>query len=232
MGLVALNVFPRSTQGKNANRRTRAAGRIPGVLYGGSRDCTNVEIDTVEFTKVMGSIAGSSVIFDLHQENTNEDSIALMRELQKNPVTDEVMHIDLFEIPRGEPITVDVKLEMTDESLAIKHGEAVLAQILDSVEVSCLPRELPESIPVSLEGLEVNDKVYVKDLTTPAGEIVSDPEAMILSLSTPTVFVEETIETEDEEGLEGAEDAEGEEGAEGEAADKKAGSEDAPKAKD
>jgi len=173
----------------------------------------NVEVDDHEFGRIMSALAGSSVIFALHQEGADDEPIALLREMQTNPVTDEILHIDLFEIPRGVPINVDVILDITGESAAISRGDATLAKVIDSVEISCLPRELPESIPVSIEGLEVNDKVYVKDLETPAGEIVTDGDAMVLSLKTPVVFIEEEEEEEGIEGEAAEEGAEGEEGA-------------------
>ncbi len=209
MALVELNVYPRHTTGKNANRRTRMAGRIPAVLYGQGKDSVTIEVDSAEITKAMAAVYGSSVIFSLNQESADDDSIALLREIQRHPVKDTILHIDLFEIPRGVHIVAPVRIEVEGESLAVKRGDANVAQILDSIEVRCLPRELPDVVKVDVTGLELGDRLYVKDLEISAGEIINDAEALVLLLKAPTIYVEE------EEVAEG-EVAEGEEIAEGE----------------
>lgn len=214
MALVELSVYQRQTVGKNANRRSRAAGRIPAVIYGSNKKTNHIELDSLEITKLLTSAAGSSVIFALKQEDSDEDAIALLREVQRNPVNDNILHIDLFEIPRGVTITAPVRIELKGESLAIKRGDANLSMVMDQVEISCLPRELPEVISFDISELDLGDRVYVKDLSTEAGEITSDPETLVLLLKAPTIFVEEVPEAAEGEEVEGEE---GEEPAEGEA---------------
>jgi len=209
MGLINLDVFPRSTTGKNANRRTRAAGRVPAVLYGKDREAANMELDKHAFTVILSHMAGSAAIFRLIQEGNDEENIALLREVQQNPVTDEILHVDLMEIPRGVDVTVEVALHVIGTSQAVKNNEGSVAMSLNEIEISCRPSELPDFIEVSIEGLELHDKIFVKDLTTPVGEIVSDPEALVLNIKPAAAIIEE--EEEGEEGAEGAEGAEGEE---------------------
>ena len=115
MGLVNLSIRPRSTTGKNANRRTRAAGHVPAVVYGRDRETATVELDSQEFGKAMTRLGGRAAIFNLEQEGVEEEHIALLREVQRNPVTDEVLHVDLMEIPRGVAVTVAVSVEVTGE---------------------------------------------------------------------------------------------------------------------
>jgi large subunit ribosomal protein L25 len=207
MALVKIHVYNRETSGKNENRRTRAAGHIPAVLYGNERPATKVQLDTHEFTRIMQKTGGGAVIFDLDVEGADENPIALLRELQQHPVSDEYLHVDLFEIPRGKKVEVEVPLVHEGEPPAVKFNEATVVQLLDTVTVRCLPRDLPEQITVDVSGLALNDSLYVKDLVTPAGEIVDDPETQILVLKAVSLFLE------DEEKAEAA----GEEGAEGEA---------------
>lgn len=212
MGLVKLNVYPRSTKGKNENRRTRAAGHTPAVLYGNDREATSVQVDTVEFTHIMKKSGGRSVIFDLNVEGESENPIALMREVQAHPVTDEVFHVDLYEIPRGVPVEVPVAVVPVGEPQAVKFGDGEVNHLVYSVTLSCLPRELPDSIEVDISELEINDSVYARDLKPSVGTIVDDGETQILVVKPATVFAID----EDEEGVEGAEDAEGEAAPEGE----------------
>ncbi len=219
MGLVKLTINPRSTTGKNANRRLRASGHIPAVLYGDGKETAMMMIDSDEFSKIMANQSRHSVIFVLSQEGTKEQPIALMREMQTNPVTDEILHVDLMEIPRGKPISVNIGIRVEGESAAVKRGDGSLSQIMDSIELMCLPHELPEYVTLDITGLEVNDKVYVKDLQVSIGDVVSDSDSLVLMVKPPVIFVEEVEEVaEGEEGeAEGAEGEEGEtEGAEGE----------------
>jgi large subunit ribosomal protein L25 len=200
MSLVNLNIYPRTTSGKNANRRTRAAGRVPCVVYGRERDAASFELDSHDFKVMMTRLAGGSAIFALQQEGVEEEHIALMREVQRNPVTDEVLHVDLYEIPRGKNVNVWVRVTVVGTNNAVKTGEGSVALSLDTIELSCRPSELPEHIEVS--ALELHDKIFVKDIVAPAGEIVSDPEMLVLNIKPASIFVEV------DEGEAGAEDAE------------------------
>ncbi len=220
MGLINLDVFPRSTTGKNSNRRTRAAGRIPAVLYGTDRETENVELDLHDFTKVLNNLSGSSAIFALKQEGVEEGAIALMKELQTNPVNDVVLHVDLMEIPRGVDVTVAVAIQVVGMNETVKTGEGSVAQSLTEVEISCRPSQLPDLIEVDISELTLNDKIFVKDLISPVGEIVSDPEVLVLNIKPPMMIVEEEVE-EDLEGVEGEEGAEGSEEDDEEKKDKK-----------
>ena len=220
MGLIKINVYNRTTTGKNENRRTRAAGHIPAILYGNERESVNVQIETVEFTRIMQKTGGRSIIFDLNLESEDENPIALMREMQQHPVTDEYRHVDLFEIPRGVPVEVEVSVATVGEPQCAKFNDGAVVQLLDTVTVSCLPRDLPEVLTVDVSDLEINDSIYVKDLETPAGEITTDPELQLLVVKTVALFVEEE-EVEAVEGEEGAEGEEGDEGSEEDDAEKK-----------
>ncbi len=211
MSLVDLNIFPRSTSGKNANRRSRAAGRLPAVVYGNDRAAENLELDAHDFNVAMTHLAGRSAIFSLIQDGVEGEHIALMREVQRNPVTDEVLHVDLYEIPRGQAVTVAVGVSVIGMCNDVKTGEASVAMSLDAIELSCRPSQLPEVIEIDITELVMNDKIFVKDVVVPVGEIVSDPEMLVLNIKPASIFEEEVEEEELLEGEEG-ELAEGEEG--------------------
>jgi large subunit ribosomal protein L25 len=210
MGLINLNIYPRSTTGKNANRRTRAAGRIPAVVYGKDQASVNYEIDTHEFNVAMLHLGGRSAIISLKQEGVEEENIALLREVQSNPCTDEYLHVDLMQIPRGVEVTVPVNVQVVGFCPFVKNGEASVAMSITSIDVSCRPSQLPEVLEIDISELQINDKIFVKDVVTPAGEIVSDGELLVLNIK-PSMMEEEVEEVE--EGEEG-EEGEGEEGEE------------------
>jgi len=222
MGLIDLKMYPRSTTGKNANRRTRSSGRTPAIIYGNERtDSANVELDTKEFTSAMNAFGGQFPLFNLSMDGTDESCVAVLREMQKHPVSDVVFHCDLFEIPLGKPLKMDVALNITGRNKHVRSGDAVLDVILRSIEVECLPRHLPDNVEVSFEELEIGETITVSDLEIENVEILNDPEDIILKLNVNVIEEEEV--PEDEEGEEGVE---GEEGSDAEGSDDSGDSDD------
>lgn len=213
MGLVNLEIIPRSTKGKNENRRLRAAGRIPAVVYGKERESMMVELEARPFSLALTHLAGRAAIFSLAiGEATDDDAIALLREVQRNPCTDEILHVDLMEIPRGRPVTVAVAVQVVGDNPVVKSGMAAVAMTLAAVEISCLPRELPEYITIDIEELELNDKIFVRDIVPSVGEIISDPDMLVLNIKPQAAEEEVEEETlEGEEGEEGSSEEGGEE---------------------
>ncbi len=122
-----------------------------------------------------------------------EGHIALLREVQRHPVSDMILHVDLLEIPQGQPMVVDVHVHVTGANPVVKSGEASVSISHNSVEVSCLPRELPEFVELDISELGLNDKVFARDLKVPGGEVVSDPDMLILSIKPASLFVEEAV---------------------------------------
>jgi len=216
MGLVKLNVSPRESTGKNENRRTRAAGKTPAVLYGTDREATSVQLDTVEFMRILKKTGGRSVIYDLDLEGEEDKPLALVKEMQVHPVTDVVFHVDLYEIPRGVPVEVAVAVVPEGEPAPVKFGEADVNQLAYSVTLRCLPRELPEEIRFDISELMTNDSVFASDLRPPVGEVVDDPETQILVLKPASVF---DLDDEDGDEGEGEEDEGASESAESDAGD-------------
>jgi len=224
MGLIKMTVYPRSTTGKNENRRTRAVGRTPAVVYGDKREQSlNVELDTVEFSRVMSAFSGSNPLFNMTMDGTDESFVAVLREMQTHPVTDEIFHCDLFAIPLGKPLVMEGALDIHGDNRHVKGGDAVLDVVRRSIEIECLPREVPDIINIDFSELEIGDKIVVSDITLEIGTMITDEEDVILKLNLNT-FEEEVVEEEDEEG----EGVEGEEGEEGEG-DDDASSEESPK---
>ncbi len=223
MGLIKMTVYPRSTTGKNENRRTRAVGRTPAVVYGDKREQSlNVELDTFEFSRIMSAFSGSNPLFNMTMDGTDESFVAVLREIQTHPVTDEIFHCDLFAIPLGKPLKMEVALDIHGENRHVRGGDAVLDVVRRTIDIECLPREVPDTIDVDFSELEIGDKICVEDLSLEVGTMLTDVEDVILKLNLNT-FEEEVVEEEGEEG----EGVEGEEG-EGEEGDD-ASAEDTPK---
>lgn len=212
MGLITLTAYPRSETGKNENRRLRAGGRTPAVIYGNERTAAaNLEVDTAEITRILKH-AGRSPLFNLTIDGEAEPCIAVMREVQAHPVSDEIFHIDLMEIPSGVPVRLEVGIEIVGDNRLVRGGDALLDVANRSVEVECRPRQVPDSFTVDISELTIGDKISVGDLTIENGEIVTDPEEVILKLNANTIVdIDDEEAAEDEEAV-----AEGEEAPEGE----------------
>ncbi|MBU0742212.1 50S ribosomal protein L25 [bacterium] len=210
MGLIKMTVYPRSTSGKNANRRTRISGRTPAVVYGDKREhSSNVELDTVELRRAMAAFSGSNPLFSLSLDGKGEPFVAVMREMQTHPVSEEIYHCDLFAIPLGKPLKMEVALDIHGENRHIRSGDAVLDVVRRSIEIECLPRDVPDTIDVDFSELAVGDKINVADLSLESGTILTDDDEVVLKLNLNT-FEEEATAAADAGDAEA--DAEGEEG--------------------
>ncbi len=222
MGLVNLEIKARTTTGKNANRRARAAGQIPAVLYGRERPSEMVNLDAHNFDVVMDHLGGRTALFSIVQEGRDEEITAMLREVQRSPVTDQVLHVDLMEIPRGVPVTLPVQIQVVGECNAVKNGEATVATSLDAIEISVRPRDLPDHLEIDISELELHDKIFAKDVVLPVGELVTDGELLVLNIKAQTIFeevVEEVEAVEGEEGEEGEDGAKDDATSEGDAKD-------------
>jgi large subunit ribosomal protein L25 len=204
MSLIQLTFYPRETTGKNANRRTRARGRIPAVVYG-ARKATACELDAAEFARNIGTRGAAGHILSLTDSAASSTSIALLREIQRHPVRDFVFHVDLFEIPADKPISVQVPLEVYGEALDIKRGDATLMRVRHSVSIRCLPSELPESVKVDISGMKTGQKVHASDLKVEGVELDEEADEVLLVLQSTAAFA--SAESAAAVVVEGAEEA-------------------------
>ncbi|MBK6899215.1 MAG: 50S ribosomal protein L25 [bacterium] len=191
MALIDMTVYPRTTSGKNANRRTRAAGRTPAVVYGNNRDqASSLEFDTVQLERILDTHGGQNLMFSLKVEGTGESFVAVMRDLQQHPVSDMVYHCDLLEIPLDVPLTLEVGLNIHGEAnKLVRTGDAIVDVVRRTVEIECLPRDVPESLDVDYTELKIGDKLTVRNLSFEKGRIMTDLDDIILKLNTHT-FIE------------------------------------------
>lgn len=191
MALIDMTVYPRTTSGKNANRRTRAAGRTPAVVYGNHREQAScLELDTAQLERILDTHGGQNLMFSLKVEGTGESFVAVMRDLQQHPVSDLVYHCDLLEIPLDVPLTLEIGLNIHGEmNKLVRAGDAIVDVVRRTVEVECLPRDVPESLDVDYTELKIGDKLTVRNLSFEKGRIVTDLDDIILKLNTHT-FIE------------------------------------------
>jgi len=195
MDQVVLNFEPRSKEeiGKQGVKRVRSAGFIPAIVYGAGKKPQAIKLDRKELHKI--DIHHENVVVNLLSEGRKQ--IALIKEVQRHPVNNEVLHIDFEYISLREKIRLKVPVVAKGESPGVKAG-GILEHLLWEVEIECFPANVPEQIDVDVSNLNIGDLIYVKDLRAPEGvKIVEEPEQIVLSIEPPK---EEEIEVKEELG--------------------------------
>ncbi len=173
---------PRESFGKGAARKLRAAGKIPAVIYGHGSEPIHVALPGHAIGLILRK---SNQILDL--DVNGKSQLALVKDVQKDPVRQIIEHIDLVIIRKGEKVTVDVPIHLVGESAA-----GTIANLdAPTIEIEAEATHIPEYFTVDIEGLEEGDHVYAKDVTLVAGSVLlSDPELLVVGVSTPRSSVE------------------------------------------
>jgi large subunit ribosomal protein L25 len=201
----------RQDTGKGAARRLRSTGMLPVVLYGHGETLA-LSVDDRALWLIRHSEAGENTIIDLVIDGDQPEACnAILREVQIDPVSQGQLHADLYRIVMDEPITVTVPLEFINEPEdRLKVAQAVLTPLLRDVEVQCLPRDIPDTIVVDLEDLQIGDVLHAGALRLPQGvTLLTDAEETVLTTSI-SVAAEVAAEEEAEAAEAAAGAAEGE----------------------
>ena len=228
MAEVKLPAERRTEVGKGAARRARAAGRVPGIVYGKGMEPVAVEVSRRELVTAFHSDAGMNTLLDIELEG--KTTLALARELQRDPIKGTLLHVDFVKIDTKQAVEVEVPVHVIGEAPGQKEG-GVLEHPLFQLHVRCLPLEVPESIEVDVSSLNIGDALRVQDITTDDKfEILNDPEAAVVAVAAPVS--EEELEAMEAAAsgpaMEGVEAPEGEEVPAVEAAEGEAAAEEAP----
>lgn len=194
--------------------KIRESGRIPAVVYGHKVKNVLIDIDEKEFQKVFKS-AGESSLLELEIEGEKEKRPVLVHEIQRDSVSDKLIHIDFFQASLKEEVEVKVPLVLEGISLAVKDLGGTLVKNISELEIKALPQNLPHEIKVSIAGLNTfEDHILVKDLILPKDVKTSlKPDEIVVSVAAPAK-VEEELAKEIEEKVEDVEKVEKKEKAE------------------
>ena len=203
--------------GKGATRRLRREGMIPAVIYGAGQDTVSIKLDANDVHKRLQNEAFFSHILDVKVDG--EDAQAVLKALQRDPATDLVIHMDLLRVSSRQEITMHVPLHFVDEDdCPGKKAGGVINHLLVDLEISCLPKDLPEYIEVDMSKLDIGDSLHLSELVMPQGvtllALLQDPEhdQPVVSLQHSQKFdeEEEALLGEGEEPEEDAPEAGGE----------------------
>ncbi len=204
----------REDQGKGASRRLRKEGKVPAILYGAGRQPRSISLQHNKLQRALEDESFYSSVLNIMVGDKSQE--AILKDLQRHPAKNQILHVDLQRIVAGEAIRMSVPLHFTGEDVApgVKLQGGVVAHLINEVEVVCLPKDLPEYIEVDVSELDIDSIVHLSDIKLPKGVEVpqlaqgSDYDQPVVSISKPRAAVEATADADDEgAAAEGADDA-------------------------
>jgi len=185
---------PREDFGKNAARRTRRSGRIPGVVYGGGGPVIPVTVDPEGIHEVLHSESGQNAIFTL-QVRGKAPARAMIRDWQAEPVHGGLLHVDLVRIALDTKLKLKVAIHVTGEPQGVKVQGGIFEFMLREVEVECLPDDIPDAITVDVSPLTLGQNLRVADLPMgPKVKVLTDPSRVVAHVVTLKVEEEKPAE--------------------------------------
>jgi large subunit ribosomal protein L25 len=187
MDISELTIRKREGAGKAHAKRLRRAGEVPAVLYGGAEP-VNVAVVPRDIYRLIHGHEGSTQLLSVTFAGSSESRMAIIRDLQYDPVSEDLIHVDLQEVAMDRPIQVSVAVHHVGEAVGVKETFGILEMILREVQVSCLPGNIPAVLDADVTGLRIGDVLTVKDLKAPEGvRILNDPSQAVATVAPPAV---------------------------------------------
>ena len=211
---ITVNATEREDQGKGASRRLRKEEKVPSIIYGGKQEPQMVTLSIHEITHLLEDENTFTSVLDLVVGESTESVV--LKDIQRHPAKNTITHVDFLRVDAKQTLVTTTPLHFVgvEENEALRLGN-MLNQFVVSIEISCLPKDLPHGIDVDVSSLEVGDHLSLTDLVLPEGVVINalqheDVEAhdqTVCSVSEPKVVEEEEEIIEDGESEEGGEDS-------------------------
>lgn len=202
MDKMQLNSEIRVQTGKGAARKLRTVGKLPAILYGAETDPIMLAMDYKELKKTLRGRSAENIIFDLtiNGEKKSQPKKVMIKEIQRDPVKRDYLHVDLLEISMAKELEVDIPVDLLNTPVGVDQG-GVLQHIRREVKAACLPQDLVDRIEVDVSGLDIGQSLHIRDISFPPGlRSLDDENLAFVTVVAPTVTAEE-----EEEEVEGAE---------------------------
>ena len=203
-----INAKSREDTGKGASRRLRRlTDEVPAIIYGGKKDAEKISILHKDITKALENDAVYSSIISLSIDGKAEDTI--IKDIQRHPAKQIILHMDFLRVSKTTKLQTRVPLNFINEDtcVGVKLGGGLIAHTMTDIEVSCLPKDLPESIDVDMAEIDVGQIVHLSDLTLPDGvESVSLSQGTDYDLTVATVNKQKAVEIDEPSESESPED--------------------------
>ncbi len=185
MAMQELTVQQRGETGKQVAKRLRRAGVVPAVLYGGAKP-ESISVDPKSVLRIIHGHAGSTQLLNLTFEGGAGSRMAIIRDLQFDPVSERLLHVDLQEVTADRAITVRVAVHAVGEAAGVRDQKGILNVVLHELDVSCLPTLIPERIDADVSALMIGDVLTVGELSAPEGvRILNDAGQAVVTVAAP-----------------------------------------------
>src|SRR5437867_4448537 len=185
---LIVEVQPRQDIGKNESRRLRAAGRVPGVVYGGDRPVVPIVVEQRRVLEILRSESGENTLFTLQLEGTDSRRIVMIRDYQRDPVKGKLLHVDFVRVDLTKEIEVKVPVHVSGIPAGVKTEGGILEHVVREVLVSCLPADIPGSLTIEASEVHVGQHLSVRDILVPEKvKILDDPDQTVLVVAMPKV---------------------------------------------
>ena len=201
----------RDDQGKGASRRLRRQGKVPAIIYGAGREPRSLMFD---HNKVLQQLEDPSFYSSILNIKVGDKSrAAIVKDIQRHPAKRRILHIDLQRIVEDEKIKMQIPIHYLgeEEAAGVKLGGGTVSKLMTELEITCLPKDLPEFLEVDISELELDQMLNVSDIKLPEGteitELLIEQNPAIVSIQEIKEIIEEDIEGEDTEGESEADDA-------------------------
>ena len=199
---VTLTATTGRTLGSRPSKRLRAEGQVPGTLYGRGQEAISLAVEHRLLRQALTTDASLNAIITLHIDG--DDELCIVRDLQRHPVRNDVIHVDFIRVDPNIEILVEVPIVLEGEAKAVLDEQGVVDQVAYTLSVYAKPNAIPNEVTVDISGLQIGDSLRVSDIPLPPGaRTEADPEEAIVNASVTRAEVEEV--PEGEEGVEGAE---------------------------
>jgi large subunit ribosomal protein L25 len=179
MAILKLTADPRTGTGSNSSRALRETGFIPANLYSHGTESTMLQLNATTWSKALG-METHLVMLDI---TGAKPEMAALREIQRDPMTQKIIHVDLLRIKMDEAVHFSIKIEFTGTPKGAKDG-GVTQIMAGHVEVECLPTDVPDFLSVDITGLGLGESIHARDLAIPEGvKLITDPDVALVSVA-------------------------------------------------
>ena len=213
MDTVPLSYEVRTQTGKGSARKLRSAGKLPAILYGPEIDAVMLTLDCAELMKALQGKSPENILLDLRidSDEKGKPKKVMIKEIQRDPVKRDYLHVDLFEISLKKELEVDIPIHLVNTPIGVTQG-GILQHVRREVKVSCMPDDLVDKIEIDVSGLDIGQSLHMEDISLPSGlKSLEDGDVTVLTVVAPTIAAEEEEVEEEEVEEEKVEETEGEE---------------------
>lgn len=198
----------RTETGKGPSRKLRSMGRLPAIFYGPEINPIMLSIDYTQIKQILKGKSAENIIFDLRidSDEKSQSKKVMIKELQRDPVTRDYLHVDFYEIAMGKELEVDIPVHLINTPIGVSEG-GILELARRGLRVSCMPEDMVDKIDIDVSGLDIGQSLHIKDIAFPPGLKSTDDENLTIATVIAPIPTAEEEEVEEEE----VEEPEGEE---------------------